>query len=75
MNYKSGIASENIANYSVCIRDGMNITPLKHKNDLNGNLVLVNNIIPYTCKEENYIIPKGSEVRYIDIAIVLKINL
>jgi len=74
MNYKSGVAAENIANFSVCVRDGMNIIPLKNKNDLNGNLVLVNNIIPYTCKNEIYIIPKGTEVRYLDIAIVPKIN-
>ncbi len=74
MYYKSGVANEDIANFSVCKREGMNITPIKKKSDLNGNLVFVDNIIPYTCKNEIYIIPKGTEVRYLDIAIVPKIN-
>ena len=75
MDYKNGAASENIANFSVCVRDGVNIRHIKNKNDLSGNLVLVNNIIPYECKEEVYIIPAGTEVRYIDISIVPKLTL
>jgi hypothetical protein len=76
MNYKSGVAGENLPNYSVCVRDGNIILPIKYKTDLNGNLVLVDNIIPYTCKDdEEYIIPKGTEIRYVDIAIVPKLNL
>jgi hypothetical protein len=72
---KIGVAGENIANCSVCIREGNIIRHMSNKNDLSGNLVFVNNIIPYEQIKANYVIQQGKEVHYTDVAIVPKFQI
>ena len=76
MNYKNDcIAAENIPNLSLCCRVEGAILPITDKVDLNGNLVLVNNITPFNETSCKYIITAGSCVRYVDIVILPKIQL
>lgn len=73
MDYRcDGIASEDLTNLSVCVRKGVDIIPVKCKADLNGNLVLVDNIKHWNSNDRVFKIPKGEYVRYINITLLPK---
>ncbi len=72
MCYKNGTAKENLQNYSVCVKENDGIRRIHHKNDLQDNLVLVNNIAPYSVGADLYVIKEGDYIRYVDVTVVPK---